>query len=108
DVCQADIGRRDVGALALVWDVRGPRDGILGSLIGGWQLAGIAHWQTGFPYTVANGSDRNGDGQSGPDRPDISNAAAPLSTRAVIKASCSTGFGNPDQTGTPCIDPATV
>jgi hypothetical protein len=26
----------------------------------------------------------------------------------VIKASCPTGFGNPDQTGTPCIDPTTV
>ncbi len=108
DYGNSDFDRRHVGALALLWDVRGPKEGILGSLIGGWQLSGIAHWQTGFPYTVANGSDRNGDGQSGPDRPDISNAAAPLSTRAVIKASCSTGFGNPDQTGTPCIDPATV
>ncbi len=108
DYGNSDFDRRHVGALALLWGVRGPKQGVLGSLVGGWQLSGIAHWQTGFPYTVANGSDRNGDGQSGPDRPNISNAAAPLDTRAVIKASCSTGFGNPDQTGTPCIDPATV
>ena len=108
DYGNSDFDRRHVGSIALLWDVRGPRQGILGTLVGGWQLSGIAHWQTGFPYTAANGSDRNGDGQSGPDRPDISNAAAPLNTRAVIKASCPTGFGNPDQTGTPCIDPTTV
>jgi hypothetical protein len=111
DYGNSDFDRRHAGALGLVWDVRGPKPGVLGSLVGGWQLSGIAHWQTGFPYTVVNGSDRNGDGQSGPDRPDISNAAAPLNTRA-IKADpallCPTGFANPDQKGTPCIDPATV
>src|SRR2546425_13212297 len=32
----------------------------------------------------------------------------PFTTLFRSKASCSTGFGNPDQTGTPCIDPATV
>ncbi|HYL10891.1 MAG TPA: hypothetical protein VEU31_09150, partial [Candidatus Acidoferrales bacterium] len=46
--------------------------------------------------------------QTGPDRPDISNPAAPLNTRAVTKASCATGFGNPDAPGTLCIDPTTV
>src|SRR5260370_17374466 len=80
----------------------------MGSLIGGWQLSGTAHWQTGFPFTVANGTDRNGDGQTDPDRPDISNPAAPLNTRAIIKASCASGFGNPDLTGQPSVDPPTV
>jgi hypothetical protein len=108
DYADSDYDRRHVGALALVWDVRGPKRGILGSLIGGWQLSGTAHWQTGFPFTVANGTDRNGDGQTDPDRPDISNPAAPLNTRAIIKGSCASGFGNPDLTGQPCVDPATV
>ena len=108
DYGNSDFDRRHVGALALLWDVRGPRRGIVGSLVGGWQLSGIAHWQTGFPFTVVNGTDRNHDGQVLPDRPDISNPSAPLNTRAVIKASCPTGYGNPDQTGTPCIDPSTV
>lgn len=108
DYGNSDFDRRNVGALGFLWSVRGPRKGVVGSLVGGWQLSGIAHWQTGFPFTVTNGTDRNGDGQSAPDRPDISNLAAPLNTRAVIKASCATGFGNPDQTGTPCIDPASV
>jgi hypothetical protein len=73
-----------------------------------WTLSSVAHWSTGLPYTLQNGFDRNGDGQAGPDRPDISNQNAPLNTRAVIKATCATGYGNPDVTGTPCIDPSTV
>src|SRR5260370_7960558 len=100
----------------------------MGSLIGGWQLSGTAHWQTGFPFTVANGTDRNGDGQTDPDRPDISNPAAPLNTRAILARNaappsnpgalpgngwCPTGFSNPDATPVApltlvCIDPATV
>jgi len=108
DYGNSDFDRRHVGALALLWDVRGPRRGVLGTLVGGWQLSGIAHWQSGFPFTLANGTDRNADGQSGPDRPDISNASTALNTRAIIKASCATGYGNPDQAGTPCIDPTTV
>ena len=108
DYGNSDFDRRHVGALALLWDVRGPRRGVLGTLVGGWQLSGIAHWQTGFPFTLVNGTDRNTDGQSGPDRPDISNASAALNTRAIIKATCATGYGSPDQTGTPCIDPTTV
>ncbi len=108
DYGNSDFDRRHVGAIALLWDVRGPRQGILGTLVGGWQLSGIAHWQTGFPFTVVNGADRNSDGQAGPDRPDIGSLSAPLNTRAIKKSTCSTGFGNPDAAGTPCVDPATV
>ena len=108
DYGNSDFDRRHVGSLGVFWDVRGPRQGWLGSLVGGWQLSTISHWQTGLPYTVINGTDRNGDGQSLPDRPDVSNLAAPLNTRAVLKASCPTGYGNPDATGVPCIDPTTV
>ena len=126
DYADSDYDRRHVGALALLWDLRGPTKGIMGSLVGGWQLSGTAHWQTGFPFTVANGTDRNGDGQTDPDRPDISNPAAPLNTRAILARNtappsnpppgvgwCPTGFSNPDATPVApltlvCIDPATV
>lgn len=108
DYGNSDFDRRHVGSLGVLWDVRGPRQGWVGSLVGGWQISTISHWQSGLPFTVVNGTDRNGDGQSLPDRPDVSNLAAPLNTRAVLKASCSTGYGNPDATGVPCIDPATV
>jgi hypothetical protein len=77
-------------------------------MFGGWTLGGISHWQTGLPFTIRNGTDRGGFGQSAAERPDISNPAAPLDTRAIIKTSCATGFGNPDLAGTPCVDPNTV
>lgn len=108
DYGNSDFDRRHVGSIGMVWDVRGPHSGLLGTFVGGWQISGISRWDTGFPYSVVNGTDRNGDGQVTADRPDVSNANAPLDTRAVIKASCSTGFGNPDATGIPCIDPTTV
>lgn len=108
DYGNSDFDRRHVGSIAMVWDVRGPHSGLLGTFVGGWQVSGIAHWQTGLPYTIINGADRNGDGQLLPDRPDLSNPTAPFDTRAVIKSSCPTGFGNPDVTGVPCIDPTTV
>ncbi|HEY6248482.1 MAG TPA: carboxypeptidase regulatory-like domain-containing protein [Candidatus Angelobacter sp.] len=106
DYGNSDFDRRHVGVISLVWDIRGPKRGILSQVLGGWSVAGVSHWQTGFPFTVANGSDRNGDGQSTPDRPDISNPGAPLNTRAIISSKCSTGFLNPDSGA--CVDPNTV
>ena len=50
---------------------------------------------------------RDGWGQGVAARPDISNPNAPLNTRAIISATCSTGFANPDQ-GNACVDPSTV
>jgi hypothetical protein len=110
----SDFDRRHVGVIALVWGIRGPNRGVLGQVLGGWQVSGVAHWQTGFPYTMVNGSDRNGDGQSGPDRPDISNLNAPLNTRATIDSGCPLGYSNPDvfdgsrANKQACWDPATV
>jgi hypothetical protein len=107
DYGNSDFDRRHVGVIGILWDVRGPKTGLLGSLVGGWQLAAISHWQTGIPFTVANGTDRNRDGQIGPDRPDIGNINAPLNTRAWINANCATGYSNPDANGA-CVDPNTV
>lgn len=107
DYGNSDFDRRHVGVIALVWDIRGPNHGFMGQTFGGWQVSGVSHWQTGFPFTMANGSDRNGDGQSGPDRPDISNPNAPLNTRATLNAACPLGYSNPDLNGA-CVDPNTV
>lgn len=108
DYGNSDYDRRHVGSLGFVWDVRGPSAGIARTLLGGLQFSGAGHWQTGFPFTVINGTDRNGDGPTLPDRPDIGNANAPLNTRARIKLTCPSGYGNPDLIGTPCVDPNTV
>ncbi len=109
DYGNSDFDRRHVGSLAILFTPKAPTKGALGQILGGWSIAGIAHWQTGFPFTVVNGFDRNGDGQTGPDRPDISNINAPLNTRAVRvpTTTCATGFALPTSLTT-CVDPSTV
>ena len=79
-------------------------------MAGGWSIAGITTFQSGTPYTVVNGFDRNGDNWAA-DRPDISNPTAPLGSRAVIwtttgAQACQSGYRNPD-TNT-CTSPADV
>jgi outer membrane receptor protein involved in Fe transport len=108
DYGNSDFDRRHVGALGLLFTPRAPKTGLMGSLIGGWTLSGISHWQTGLPYTVQNGTDRGGFGQTPAERPDISNMAAPLNTRAIVvpTTTCATGFQNPDTVS--CVDPNTV
>jgi outer membrane receptor protein involved in Fe transport len=110
DYGNSDFDRRHVGSMGFSWEIRAPKNGLLHQVLGGWKLAGIADFQTGEPFTMSNGKDRDGDGQITPDRPDISNPAAPLNTRAVrvSTATCPTGFSNPDQGGGTCVDPNTV
>jgi hypothetical protein len=114
DYGNSDFDRRHVGVIGVVWGIRGPNRGVLGHVLGGWQVSSVAHWQTGFPFTMANGSDRNKDGQTGPDRPDISNPNAPLNTRATLDSGCPLGYSNPDvfdgsrANKQACWDPATV
>jgi hypothetical protein len=61
--------------------------------------------QSGTPFSIANGSDRNNDVIHG-DRPDIGNPNAPMNTRAIIFPTCATGYQNPD-TGS-CVRPSDV
>jgi outer membrane receptor protein involved in Fe transport len=108
DYGNSDFDRRHVGSIGVLLSPRAPKNGLTGMLLGGWTLSGIAHWQTGLPYTVQNGSDRGGFGQTAAERPDISNLSAPLNTRAIISTTCATGFTNPDGPAGNCVDPATV
>jgi hypothetical protein len=39
-------------------------------IVGGWEVSGIAQFQTGFPFSVLMSGDQNGDGLAG-DRPDL-------------------------------------
>ncbi|HSA92810.1 MAG TPA: carboxypeptidase regulatory-like domain-containing protein [Terriglobales bacterium] len=81
-----------------IWEVRGPRAGFWSTIAGGWALGGVTQLVTGAPYTILNGTDRNGDGQAGPDRPDLGNPDAPFRSRAVRVnlATCATGLFNPE------------
>lgn len=108
DRAVSDFDRRHVFTIGYIWEIPGPRTGLLGQVAGGWQVAGTTVFQSGAPYTLLNGADRNGDGVNGLDRPDIGNPNAPRNTRAVIVpvATCSTGFRNPDSLA--CVTPDEV
>ena len=101
----SDFDRPQRLTIAYLWAVPGPRSGRLKYPLGGWQVAGITTLQSGTPFSVGNGSDRNNDGIPA-DRPDIGNPDAPMNTRAIIFPSCATGYQNPD-TGS-CVGPGEV
>jgi hypothetical protein len=102
----SDYDRPHRLVIAYIWQLPGPKDSaLLRQAFGGWELAGITSFQSGAPYTILQGTDRNGDGRAS-DRPDIGNPAAPHNTRAVIDTGCSTGYRNPDTKG--CVTPNDV
>jgi hypothetical protein len=101
----SDFDRPQRLSIVYLWAIPGPRAGWWKSALGGWSLAGVTTLQSGTPFTVANGSDRNNDGIPA-DRPDVGNPNAPLNSRAIIAPSCSTGYQNPD-TGA-CTSPGDV
>jgi hypothetical protein len=51
-------------------EIPGPKTGILGTLLGGWQFSGVTQGQSGQPFTVLTGVDSNGNGAGG-DRPNV-------------------------------------
>jgi hypothetical protein len=101
----SDFDRPQRLTVAYLWAVPGPRSGWRKYPLGGWQLAGITTFQSGTPFSVANGSDRNNDVIPA-DRPDIGNPNAPINTRAILFLKCATGYQNPD-TGL-CVSPGDV
>lgn len=58
-------------SLSYIWEIPGPRRGLLGQVIGGWQLSGITSAQSGRPFTIVTGTDTNGDTNTGSDRPNV-------------------------------------
>ncbi|MGH9662253.1 MAG: TonB-dependent receptor domain-containing protein, partial [Bryobacteraceae bacterium] len=107
----SDFHRGQRLTLLYLWQVPGPSKRVWKHALGGWSIAGVTTFQTGTPFTMKNDSDRNRDGMSQMDRPDISNPLAPLNTRAMLAPAtgpqrCSTGYRNPD-TST-CVSPSEV
>ena len=102
----SDFHRGQRLTLSYIWVVPGPTKGWRGYALGGWSIAGITTFQSGTPFTLQNGIDRNNDAVTGSDRADIGNPAAPLFSRAVVAAACGTGYRNPDTNA--CIAPSDV
>jgi outer membrane receptor protein involved in Fe transport len=73
--------------------------GLVGRLIGGWQVAGITTFETGVPLNVSNGQDADSIGGN-LDRPDF-NPNGRFGVRAVPNAASPTGYVNPDNGNAP-------
>ncbi len=101
----SDFHRGQRLTLLYVWEIPGPSEGLSKKMLGGWSIAGITTLQSGTPYTIVNGSDRNRDGWQ-LDRPDIGNPQAPRNSRAVLSQGCPSGYRNPDIDL--CVTPANV
>lgn len=97
----SDFHRGQRLALHYLWEIPGPSKGMWKQAMAGWSIAAIATLQSGTPYTILNGSDRNRDGLAQMDRPDIGNPKAPQNSRAVLwpvtgPQGCANGLRNPD------------
>jgi hypothetical protein len=101
----SDYDRPQRLTIVYLWAIPGPDAGWWKYIFGGWQVAGVTIFQSGTPFSVGNGSDRNNDGILA-DRPDIGNPSAPLNTRAIIFPICATGYQNPDSGS--CVSPGDV
>jgi outer membrane receptor protein involved in Fe transport len=102
----SDFHRGQRLTLLYLWELPGPSRGLWKQVMGGWSIAGITTFQSGTPYTIINGSDRNRDGWAQMDRPDIGNPNAPRDSRAVLSQGCPSGFRNPEINA--CVNPADV
>lgn len=102
--------RTHVASLTFVYELPFQREqrGWLGRVAGGWQISGVAIFESGVPFTVLNGFDA--DGISGAnDRPNF-NPNGQRGVRALPVTNAQgviTGYVNPDANNAP-IDPTTA
>jgi hypothetical protein len=79
--------------------------GLLGRIVGGWQLAGITTFETGAPLNISNGQDADSIGGN-LDRPDFNPNGRPgVRAVPVVVGGVITGYVNPDDNNAP-IDPS--
>jgi hypothetical protein len=53
-----------------VWQLPGPKKGVMQAIAGGWQVSGIWNWQSGFPLNITSGEDNSGT-EVGNDQADV-------------------------------------
>lgn len=54
-----------------LYEIPGPKSGLLKQVLGGWQVSGVTVFQSGRPITIWTGVDSSGDGNTASDRPNI-------------------------------------
>ncbi|PYP84467.1 MAG: hypothetical protein DMF61_19875 [Blastocatellia bacterium AA13] len=83
-------------AWTFIYDLPGPKKGLIGGVIGDWRLSGVYRIQSGNVETpFVGGLDLNGDTESFNDRPAIGNPNAPANSVAILGDI----FGIPSPTG---------
>ena len=92
DYGPSDNDRRHVSSTVIVWNIRGVQQRWLNYIVGGWAVSPILTVQSGTPYTVLNGTDRDYDGSSLGDRADFGNRNAPVTSRAMVSTTCGSGL----------------
>ncbi len=55
----SDYDLRHQVSFDYVWTLPGPKHGVLGDVVGGWQISGTVFWHTGFPFTMIDGATAN-------------------------------------------------
>ncbi len=96
DYGPSDNDRRHISSTVVNYQIRGPQNGILARVLGGWSVAPILTVQSGTPITVLNGADRDLDGSTIGDRADIGNKFAPFNSRGLVTSTtnCASGLYN--------------
>ena len=98
DYGPSDNDRKHVSVTTMVMDFRGVHNSFLNQVVGGWTAAPILQVTSGQAYNLFNGTDRDLDGTTSNDRPNIGNVHAPINTRAVITSTsnCASGYYDPN------------
>jgi hypothetical protein len=80
--------------------------GLVGQVVGGWNISGVTEVETGAPLNISNGVDADGLGGNF-DRPNFNPSGIP-GVRAQISSTSPTGYVNPDDPAGPAtpIDPS--
>jgi outer membrane receptor protein involved in Fe transport len=92
----SDFHRSHRLTLVFLWELPGVVKGWPRYALGGWTVSGVASFQSGAPFTVKNGLDRNNDAVA-TDRPDIGNAAARPGSRGFADPRCPASLLNPEE-----------
>jgi hypothetical protein len=74
--------------------------GIVGHVVGGWQISGVYTLESGAPLNILAGVDEDGLDASANDRPQYNPAGTP-GVRAISSSASPTGYINPDNGSAP-------
>jgi len=94
------MDRRHRLAINYIWNLPGPRTDFLARSPAAGRNPGVTVIQSGATLYITNSLDRNGDGQTGPDRQTSVIQTRHTTLVPVVDTTCSTGLRNPEISAT--------